>query len=54
MKKYLVIGLLILVAILVAYFTFVIATIKLAIGGILLAISAIALIAVWIMWKIRD
>lgn len=54
MKKYLVIALLIIVAIAVAYLTFIIATIKIVVGSILLAIAAIALLAVWIMWKIND
>lgn len=54
MKKFLVIALLVIVAIAVGYLTFVIAAIKMVVGGILLAISAIALLAVWIMWKIDD
>mgnify|MGYP001198911039 CR=1 FL=1 len=54
MKKYLVIALLIIVAIVVAYLTFVSAAIKIVIGAILLGVSAIALLAVWIMWKIDD
>ncbi len=54
MKKYLVIALLIIVGIAIAYLTFIIAAIKFIIGAILLGISAIALLAVWIMWKIDD
>ncbi len=54
MKKYLVIGFLIVVALVVAYLTFVIAAIKIAIGGILLGVAAIALLIVWLLWKSRD
>lgn len=54
MKKYIVIAILLIVAGLVTYLTFVIAAIKIVIGAILLGISAIALLAVWIMWKIDD
>lgn len=54
MKKYLVIALLVIVGLAVAYLTFVIAAIKMIIGAILLGIAAIALLVVWIMWKIDD
>lgn len=54
MKKYLVIALLVIVGLAVAYLTFIIAAIKIVVGSILLGISAIALLAVWIMWKIED
>jgi hypothetical protein len=54
MKKYFVIALLVIVGLAVAYLTFVIAAIKIVIGSILLGVSAIALLAVWIMWKIED
>jgi len=54
MKKYLFIALLVIVAIAVIYLTFVIAYLKIIIGSILLGISAIALLAVWIMWKNKD
>lgn len=54
MKKYLVIALLVITAIAVAYLTFVIAYIKIIFGAVLLGIAAIALLAVWIMWKIED
>ena len=54
MKKYLVIALLIIIGLAIAYLTFVIAYIQIVIGAILLGISAIALLAVWIMWKIED
>lgn len=54
MKKYLVIAFLVIIGLVVAYFTFVIAAIKIIIGSILLGVAAIALFAVWIMWKIKD
>ena len=54
MKKYLVIALLVVLGLVVAYLTFVIAAIKIVMGAILLGIAAIALLAVWIMWKIKD
>lgn len=54
MKKYLVIALIVIVGIAIAYLTFIIAAIKFVIGAILLGIAAIALLAVWIMWKIND
>lgn len=54
MKKYLVIALLVIVGLAVAYLTFIIAVIKIVLGSILLGIAAIALLAVWIMWKIDD
>ncbi|SRX52551.1 hypothetical protein [Aequorivita sp. CIP111184] len=54
MKKYLVIALLVIVGLAIAYITFVIAAIKMVIGAILLGVAAIALLAVWIMWKIED
>lgn len=54
MKKYLVIALLVIVGLAVAYLTFIIAAIKFVIGSILLGVAAIALLAVWIMWKIED
>ncbi len=54
MKKYLVIALLIIVGLAVAYLTFIIAAIKIVIGSFLIGIAAIALLIVWIMWKIND
>lgn len=54
MKKYLVIALLVVVGLVAAYLTFVIAAIKMVIGSILIGISAIALLIVWIMWKTKD
>lgn len=54
MKKYLVIALLIVIGLVVAYLTFVISVIKFAFGAVMLGIAAIALLAVWIMWKIKD
>lgn len=54
MKKYLVIALLVIVGLAIAYLTFVIAAIKMVLGAIMLGIAAIALLAVWIMWKIED
>lgn len=54
MKKYLVIAFLVILGIAIAYLTFIIAAIKIVLGSILLGIAAIALLAVWIMWKIED
>ncbi len=54
MKKYLVIALLVVVGLIIAYFTFIIAAIKIVLGSILLGVAAIALFVVWIMWKIDD
>lgn len=54
MKKYLVIVLLVIIGLALAYLTFVIAVIKIVVGSILLGISAILLLAIWIMWKIDD
>jgi hypothetical protein len=45
---------LVIVALVVIYLTFIIAYIKIIIGSILLGVSAIALLAVWVMWKIED
>lgn len=54
MKKYLVIAFLVIVGLAIAYLTFVIAAIKMVLGAIMLGIAAIALLTVWIMWKIED
>lgn len=54
MKKFLVIALLVIVGLALAYLTFIISAIKIIVGSVLLGISAIALLAVWIMWKIED
>ncbi len=54
MKKYLVIGFLLLVAALIAYLTFIISVIKLVVGAILLGISALSLLVVWILWKVKE
>ena len=54
MKKYLVIAVLLVALGAVAYLTFVIAAIKIMIGSIFLGIMAIALLALWIMWKVND
>lgn len=53
MRKVIVSILLIAVIGVVIYFTFVIATIKIAVGSILLGISAISLLLVWILWKTK-
>lgn len=53
MKKYLVIALLVIVGLAIAYLTFIIAAIKMVIGAIMLGIALIALLVVWIMWKIE-
>ncbi|MEH6657913.1 hypothetical protein [Leeuwenhoekiella marinoflava] len=54
MKKYIVIAILLIALAGVAYLTFVIAAIKIVIGSIFLGIMAIALLALWIMWKVND
>ena len=54
MSKYIVIIILLIVAALIAYLTFVIAAIKITIGVILLGISAISLLLVWILWKVKN
>jgi len=54
MKKYLVIALLVIVGLTVAYLTFIIAAIKIVIGSFLIGVAVLALLVVWIMWKIED
>tara|TARA_Y100000815_G_scaffold275748_1_gene316772 strand:+ start:8690 stop:8854 length:165 start_codon:yes stop_codon:yes gene_type:complete len=54
MKKYIVIAILLIALGIVAYLTFIIAAIKIAIGCIFLGIMALALIALWVMWKVHD
>ena len=54
MKKYLVIGFLVVIAALTAYLTFIISVIKLTVGAILLGIAAIAFLVVWILWKVKE
>lgn len=54
MSKYIVIIILLIVAALIAYLTFVIAAIKITIGAFLLGISAISLLLVWILWKVKN
>ncbi|MDN3723036.1 hypothetical protein QRD02_01465 [Aequorivita sp. SDUM287046] len=54
MKKFLIIAFLVIVGLGIAYLTFVIAAIKIVVGAVLLGVAAIALLAVWIMWKNRD
>ncbi|UAB81984.1 hypothetical protein INR76_04290 [Marixanthomonas sp. SCSIO 43207] len=51
MKKYIIVGFLIVALLLVAYLTFVIAAIKIVVGSIFLIIFALALIGLWITWK---
>lgn len=51
MKKALFIILLLIAAGVVIYVTFIIAIIKISIGAVFLGILAIALLALWIMWK---
>jgi len=53
MKKMLITIVLILIAGIVIYFTFVIAYIKIIIGAILLGVMLIALLGLWISWKIK-
>ena len=54
MRKFLVIALLIIVAIIVAIYTFVLGTIKLLIGGFSLGALVIIVLIVWLVWKIKD
>lgn len=54
MRKALVIIALLIIAAAIAYMTFVIAAIKIAVGSVLLGISAISMLIVWIMWKTKD
>ena len=42
------------IAIVVAVLTFAIGLIKIMIGTVFLVIMAIALLALWIMWKVND
>jgi len=53
MKKYLIIGLLVIALLIVGYLTFVMAVIEIAIGSIFLVIFVIALIGLYITWKNR-
>lgn len=54
MKKIVVSIILLVVIALVIYFTFIIAAVKIALGSILLGISAISLLLVWILWKTKE
>jgi len=54
MKKFLVITLLIIAAIIIAVYTFIVGTIKLIIGGISLGALLVILLIVWLVWKIKD
>ena len=54
MKKYLLIALLVIIAIVIAVLTFIVGTIKIMFGAISLGVMLIALLVVWIMWKIKD
>lgn len=54
MKKYLVIGFLILAALVVVYLTFLINVIKIEIGAILIGVSLICSLIAWIMWKAKE
>ncbi len=53
MKKVLLSIFLIIVILLITYLTFVIAVLKIKIGAVLLGISVVALLAAWIMWKVK-
>ncbi|WP_290476252.1 MULTISPECIES: hypothetical protein [unclassified Leeuwenhoekiella] len=53
MKKYSIIGLLIFIAIVIAVLTFAIGFIKIMIGSVFLVIMGIAILALWIMWKVK-
>lgn len=54
MKKYLIIALIVVIGLVVAYLTFVIAAIKFVFGAVMLGVAAIAVLAIWIWWKVRD
>ncbi len=54
MKKGLVIGLLVIVAILIGVFTFIVGAIKLVIGCVLLGVALVAVLIVWGLWKIKE
>jgi len=54
MKKVVVSVILLVVIALIIYFTFIIAAVKVALGSILLGISAISLLLVWILWKTKE
>lgn len=54
MKKFLVITLLVIALLAIGYLTFVKAVIEILIGSIFLIIFAIAVIALWFMWKKRE
>lgn len=53
MKKKLVIGLLVVILLVVAFFTFVVAAIKVAIGVAFLGVIALAILILWGMWKVK-
>ncbi len=54
MKKYGIIGFLIFIAIVIAVLTFAIGVIKIMIGSVFLVIMCIAILALWIMWKVKN
>ncbi|WP_164076240.1 hypothetical protein [Flavimarina sp. Hel_I_48] len=54
MKKYIIIALLVVVALILAYLTFVIAAIKFAVGSVFVGIMVLAIFILWVMWKTRD
>lgn len=54
MKKYVIIALLVIVLLVVAYFTFIIAAIKFAVGATFVGIMVLAVLILWIMWKVHD
>ncbi|MGB3776540.1 MAG: hypothetical protein WA951_14870 [Leeuwenhoekiella sp.] len=53
MKKYIVIALLVIVALVIAYLTFIIAAIKFAIGSVFVGIMVLAIFILWVMWKVK-
>lgn len=53
MKKVIISIVLIALALLITYLTFMIAVIKIKIGAVLLGICVVALIAAWITWKLK-
>lgn len=51
--KAIVIILVLLIAIAIIYFTFIIAAIEFAFGAVMLGIMVLSLLAAWILWKKR-
>ena len=54
MKKKIIIGLLVVILLVVAFFTFVVAAIKIAIGAAVLGVVALAILIIWGVWKVSE